>query len=348
MMVDVLHIAPTDAMTIEQSSPDVARALFTAIEHAPVPPPQETHLKDVLAALLTHGGEAIRYEDAVRRFGPDLAPDRRSRPNKVREAKNSASVEEQHERNEIAKFAGRLVASLRQNPDNGDLSAKDLSLPPPLPPEPLPGFRSEPSFNQRVLQLHSEGVDTLGSMPGFTVMRAIGGGRGGGGIVMGGGVTASFHGQPIGLSFRPIERSNLVVAVVAMSDGRVLFGPPVRPDVLVAAYRIAFAPSLGMARMSSKQTTGAVLISLLGRQVAPANVAEFLVHPAISDLQLGRDLIMVDGAEFLFADDLERRLGKLQRIEVPADAVDLSVDQWRAQQWIRRNSAPGIATRNAR
>jgi hypothetical protein len=38
MMVEVLRISPTDAMSIEQSSPDVARAVFTAIERAPVPP----------------------------------------------------------------------------------------------------------------------------------------------------------------------------------------------------------------------------------------------------------------------------------------------------------------------
>jgi hypothetical protein len=37
MMVDVLHLTPTDAMSIERSSPDVSRALFTAIERAPIP-----------------------------------------------------------------------------------------------------------------------------------------------------------------------------------------------------------------------------------------------------------------------------------------------------------------------
>lgn len=337
MMVEVLRIPPTDAMSIEQSSPDVARALFTAIERAPVPPPHEIHLKDVLAALLTHGGEAIRYEDAVRRFGPDIAPDRRSRRDKplaaIREApKNSASVEVQHERNAIATLAGQLVASLQQNPDRGDLPPNRYWPPsPPLPSSPSPGFSSKPSFDERALQLHSEGVETLRSAPEFAAMRAIGGGRGGGGIVMGGEVAATFRGQPIGLSFRPIGRSHLVVAVVAMSDGRVLFSPPVRPDVLVAAYRIGFGdPKRGVARMSSKQTAGAILISLLARQKAPVNVSEFLVHPAISDLQLGRDLIVVDGADFLFADDLEGRLGKVQRVEEHTNSADLSVAEWRA------------------
>ena len=164
-------------------------------------------------------------------------------------------------------------------------------------------------------------------------MRAIGGGRGGGGIVMGGEVAATFRGQPIGLSFRPIERSQLVVAVIAMSDGRVLFSRPVRPDVLVAAYRIAFGDpdrNRRVARMSSKQSAGAILISLLARENTPVNVSEFLVHPAISDLQLGRDLIAVDGAYFLFAEDLEKRLGKVQRVDTPANSADMSVVEWRA------------------
>jgi hypothetical protein len=340
MMIEVLRISPTDAMSIEQSSPDVARALFTAIERAPIPPPNEIHLKDVLAALLTHGGEAIRYEDAVRRFGPDIAPDRPSRRDKplaaIREApKNSASVEEQHERNAIATLAGRLVASLQQNPDRADLPPNRYWPPsPPLPSSPPPGFSSKPSFDERALQLHSEGIEkTPRSLPEFTVMRAIGGGRGGGGIVMGGEVAATFRGQPIGLSFRPIERSHLVVAVVAMSDGRVLFSRPVRPDVLVAAYRIAFGdpdPKRRVARMSSKETAGAILISLLARQNRPVNVSEFLVHPAISDLQLGRDLIVVDGADFLFAEDLEKRLGKVQRADTLTNSADLSVAEWRA------------------
>ena len=164
-------------------------------------------------------------------------------------------------------------------------------------------------------------------------MRAIGGGRSGGGIVMGGEVAATFRGQPIGLSFRPIERSHLVVAVVAMSDGRVLFSRPVRPDVLVAAYRIAFGdpdPKRRVARMSSKPTASAILISLLARQNTPVNVSEFLAHPAISDLQIGRDLIVVDGADFLFAEDLEKRLGKVQRADAPTNSADLSVAEWRA------------------
>ncbi|MCU1249753.1 MAG: hypothetical protein JWQ49_2782 [Edaphobacter sp.] len=337
MMVEVLGIAPTDAMSIERSSPEVPRALFTAIERAPVPPPQEVHLKDVLAALLMHGGEAIRYEDAVRRFGPDVEPNPGSRRNKplaaAREApKNSASVEEQHALDAIAAHAGRLIASLKQDPnfDDQPLTAHSSALP-SLPSTPLPGFSSEPSFNERVRQLHSEGVEAVRSVPEFTVMRAIGGGRGGGGIVMGGGIAATFQGQPIGLSFRPIQRSNLVVAVVAMSDGRVLFGPPIRPDVLIAAYRIAVGdPERRAARMPSKPTAGAILISLVARQEAPANVSEFLVHPAISDLQLGRDLIVADGAEFLFADELARRLGKVQKINVPRNSAELSVAQWRA------------------
>lgn len=335
IMVEVLQIPPTEAMSIEQSSPDVAQAIFTAIEHAPVPPPQEEHMKDVLAALLMHGGEAIRHEDAVRRFGPNITRDHGSRRNEPlvagREApKDSASVEEQHASAAIAMLAGQLVASLKQNPDSDDLPPIFHSSPsPPLPPPP-PGFSSEPSFNERVVQLHSESVDTR-SVPEFTEMRAIGGGLGGGGIVMGGGIATNFSGQPIGLCFRPIERTNLFVASVAMSDGRVLYGPPVRPDVLIAAYRIAFGDrNRGIARMSSKPTAGAVLISLLTQSQWPADVSEFLVHPAISDLQLGRDLIVADGADFLFSKELEKRLGKVQKVDVPRNYVDLSVPQWRA------------------
>ena len=337
MMVEVLGIAPTDAMSIEQSSPDVARAIFTAIAHAPVPPPEEAHMQDVLAALLMHGGEAIRHEDAVRQFEPDLARNPGSRRDKplimAREApKDSPSVEEQHDRNTIATLAGQMIASLSGNPDHDDLppTVHSPALP-PMPQTPSSAFSGQPSFDERVRTLHSEGVTPLELVPEFTVMREIGGGRGGGGIVMGGPVASTFQGQPIGLSFRPIERSNLVVAVVATSDGRVLFGPLVRSDVLVAAHRIVFGcPKRGVARLPSGPTAGAVLISLLARGETPVNVSEFLVHPAISDLQLGRDLMVADGAEFLFADDLATRLGKVQMVDVPSNSVDVSVAQWRA------------------
>ncbi|MGC4052977.1 MAG: alpha/beta fold hydrolase [Paludibaculum sp.] len=337
MMVEVLRVAPTDAMTIERSSPDVGRALFTAIERAPVPPPAEVHLREVLAALLLHGGEAIRYEQVVRRVeGKDVASHRNSRTSTplvaAQEARNRPpSAEERHEKEAITALAGQLIASLKQKPSGDDLPRKvDASPSGPLPPPP-PGFSSSPTFNKRVQQLHSNDVEAPSRLLGFTFMRSIGGGLGGGGVVMGGPVAATLDGLPIGLSFRPIERSNLVVIVVAMSDGRVLFGPAVRLDVMVAAYRLGFGDSArGATPVPPTGTAGAVLISLLSRTKRPLNVSEFLVHPAISDLQIGRDLIVTDGAEFLFNDELNKRLGDVQNVDVPRSSVALSVAQWRA------------------
>jgi hypothetical protein len=167
-------------------------------------------------------------------------------------------------------------------------------------------------------------------MPKFSEMRMMGGGRGGGGIVMGNAVTSSVGGTPLAISFRRIERSDRVVPVVAMNDGRILFGSPVRPDVLLAAYRIGFGdPARKVKPLTAGESSGAVLISLLVLQERPVALSEFLVHPAISDLAIGRDLIVVDGADFLFSKQLAHRLGGTDTTPPPANAKVLNMQQWR-------------------
>ncbi|KVX57640.1 hypothetical protein WT33_22600 [Burkholderia stagnalis] len=191
-------------------------------------------------------------------------------------------------------------------------------------------------------------------MPKFSQMRTMGGGRGGGGIVMGSAVTSSVGSTPLVISFRRIEHSDRVVPVVAMNDGRILFGSPVRQDVLLAAYRISFGdPARKVSPLTSGESRGAVLISLLVRQRGPVALSEFLVHPAISDLAIGRDLIVVDGANFLFSEHLAHRLRNTDGTPPPANAKVLNMRQWQLAVedhqfggWYRFAERPSVISTN--
>jgi hypothetical protein len=333
MMVDVLGLHPTVAMDIERSSDNAARALVASIERAPIPPTQEQHMRDVVAALLLHGGDAIRHEDAVRRFGKDkVTPNALNTLVTAREApRDAVAVTAAHDHDAILALATSMVNNLRNRPDS--LTKQDGNNGGGGGGGPSVDFSKQrtPSFETTSRQLHSEGFKPMRSMPRFTTMRSMGGGRGGGGVVMGSPVASSIAGRPVGLSFRLIAGASLVIPVVAMSDGRVLFAPPVRPDIFLAACRIGFGDSSRkIGPLPATGAEGTVLISLLERSEQPLELAEFLVHPAISDLSLGRDLIVTDGANFLFSDALDRRLGVSDSPKSSSTARVLTLSQWRS------------------
>ncbi|MGT2476674.1 hypothetical protein [Paraburkholderia terrae] len=348
LMVDVLGLKATEAMDIEQSSGDVSDALLTGIRHAPIPPPQEQRLRDMIAALLLHGGDAILHEEAVKLFGSDRLASSDGRDQRreplvaLREASDeSVSHDATREHDEIVALATKIVANLN-NASHRPSPAGDFPPPSPPPspapsplsshppPRPRAGMPRTPSFELTARQLHSESIEPVAPMPNFAQMRDMGGGRGGGGIIMGSAVTSTVSGAPLVISFRRIERSDLVVPVVAMKDGRNLSGSPVRQDVLLAAYRMSCGDhGRQVTRIPADGSSGAVLISLLVRQQRPVNVSEFLVHPAISDLAIGRELIIVDGANFLFGKQLDNRLGDSSNSPSPADATVLNMRQWR-------------------
>lgn len=350
LMVDSLGLRGTDAMNIEQSSPDVASALITGVERAPIPPSQAQHLEDLLVALLMHAGEPIRYDAAVARFGkervdPAEGPGQTHSPLvEAQEAPvRSSTANVDQERTAAVKLAQRILNSLP--PD--DLNPTPTPIPPPPPKE---SFSSNPAFERTARQLHADGVSPSLSMPAMAEMRGLGGGRGGGGIVMGSSVTSTISGKPIFMSLRPIERSARMVPIVAMNDGSVMYGVPVRADVALAAYRIGFGNKLrNIPPLPATDSQGVLLVSLLARFGHPVVVSQFLVNPAISDTNLGRDLIVCDGANFIFSDQLDGRLNGVKSTPAAPNAATLTTAQWRDEvrqkkfgSWYRFSDRPTV------
>ncbi|CAD6547755.1 hypothetical protein ACFQ3P_25885 [Paraburkholderia sabiae] len=346
LMVDVLGLSPTVAMDIEQSSSDTSDALMTGIAHSSIPPSPEQHLRDVVVALALHGGVSFRKEAVVQMFGGRQVTlnDDKGPPPLVaahEASRKPASADAMREHAEILALADRIIDNMRNNrdqppphvstgnggPNNGgpgggaNPALRRGSTPPPKPGPP-------PGYKLVAQQLHSDGVNPV-ALPDFAGMRSAGGGLGGGGIIMGSPVTSSIAGQPLAMSFRTIEHSDRVVPVVAMSNGRVLFGSPVRPDVLLAAQRLAFGDrERKVEPLAANGSTGAILISLLVSLEYPVQAAEFLVNPAISDLNIGRDLVVVDGAGFLFRRQLADRVDVASVMPPPTNATVLTMQQW--------------------
>lgn len=354
LLVDVLGLHSTLAMDIEQSSVDVSRALQTGIEHASIPPSQEQHMRDVVASLLLHGGDAIRHEEVVRRFGEDAIATAAPAPlvahdEKGRDARQKWAVGDHDpdtDQASILALANAMVNDLRRHPDppsHDDPDGGGARLNPVVPgPGPRPGggdrvgrdivLARTPTFESTVRQLHSPGVESVRAMPAFPEMRGMGAGRGGGGIIIGSAITSAVPGTPIGVSYRTIDGSDRIIPVVAMSDGRVLFAPPVRADIFLAACRVGFGDaSRKVGPPSAKSTEGGVLISLLTRGSTPVPVSEFLVNPAISDLQLGRDLIAADSALFLFADATRERVARYGTPKLTSSQHVISLEQWQVE-----------------
>ena len=354
LLTGTLRLRPADALELERSSRSVDVLLAAAIRQAE-PPPAERY-REVMASLIKHGGRAIRHEevlamfpDAVRSGEPDITKARWRDGAPLSMAQRQALIAEERLVNQIvvsafadAAHAGPFtpraagVTSMFGNGGGGEtVSGSIFDSTAPVEP----GGGGAPSYNERVNNLHT--IDHANSRSGpasrsFTSMRSIGGGRGGGGVVVGAPVTFDPQLRPSAARWETMSKDGVQYGSprVTLKDGSVVFARPVRQDIALAAQRLVFGDSKAAIRASS-ETEGDVLISMLNNArhlFDKTAVAEFLVHPAIADLAVGRDLIGCDGAAFLFPTVFKLMLDAAPQIRrVAAGSVD-------AHEWFKEIS----------
>lgn len=362
LLTGTLRLRPADALELERSSRSVDDLLAAAIRQAE-PPPAERY-REVMASLIKHGGRAIHHEevlamfpDAVRSGEPDVTKARWRDGAPLSVAQRQALMTEERLVNQIVVSA--FADAAQAGPDtlgaasptsmfgssgggatgsgSGSGSGIGSIFDSTAPVEASGG--GAPSYNERVNNLHT--IDRADSRSGppsrsFTSMRSIGGGRGGGGVVVGAPVTFDPQLRPSAARWETMSKDGVQYGSprVTLKDGSVVFARPVRQDIALAAQRLVFGDSKEAIRASS-ETQGDVLISLLNNARPLLNktaVAEFLVHPAIADLAVGRDLIGCDGAEFLFPTVFKLMLDAAPQVRrVAAGSVD-------AHKWFKEIS----------
>ena len=161
------------------------------------------------------------------------------------------------------------------------------------------------------------------------MMRSIGGGRGGGGIVLGAPVSAATVGKPLAAQWEQVLNRGQPYAVlkIALTGGAIVYAMPVRGDIALAATRLTFGDKQQKIA-PTRPGEGNVLVSLLtrGLLLEKKEAASFLVHPAIADLDLGRELVTCDGAAFLMQDAFAARIQKARGGTASSGAVP--VREW--------------------
>ena len=358
LLVHALKLRPTEAMQLEKSARSVEELIPQAIRRAA--PPPEKRFSEVLHALVAHGGVAIQHEEVLALFPQArVGPEGQLHTTRwIDEAPLGASALAEQKRREerIAGLVSSAFAAPGTPPDpaapgpqgngggpsgsRGSSGTGDTGSGGPGSASGEGGSSGAaggggggaraPSFEQRVANLHGSG--TAGGAPAsraFNMMRSIGGGRGGGGIVLGAPVSAATVGKPLAAQWEQVLNRGQPYAVlkIALTGGAIVYAMPVRGDIALAATRLTFGDKQQKIA-PTRPGEGNVLVSLLtrGLLLEKKEAASFLVHPAIADLDLGRELVTCDGAAFLMQDAFAARIQKARGGTASSGAVP--VREW--------------------